>query len=282
MNESGTSPTIQWDFFLAHAKEDGQIAEQLYYLLAPYARVFLDTKTLRLGRPWDAQIAGAQAASNTTVALISAHSANAQNQRVEIQRAISMTRQPNSTHRLVPVFLEGFGAIGEMPYGVELYQGLHLDPSGLGAVADSLLEMVQNPDVSAAFAITRTLLPTSLQPSKLRLTVHRAFFAGSGVECFFVNAANLAYDRDLEITHVWFETNPEVHVTRPDRPLPKRLKPQESWETWVSVFQVPAESHEQAYTLARARLSSGEIVKSVRDEDVPKLGTVPGGPILSG
>jgi hypothetical protein len=67
---------------------------------------------------------------------------------------------------------------------------------------------------------------------KLRLTVHRAFF-GTGQECFFINATNLSRDRKLEITHVWFDLDSQVHAMPADRPLPKRLEPDETWETWI-------------------------------------------------
>jgi hypothetical protein len=112
---------------------------------------------------------------------------------------------------------------------------------------------------------------------KLRLTVHSAYFAATGTQCFFVNATNISLQWDLEITHVWFATNPEVYVTNPDRPLPRRLKPQESWETWVRTTAIPRAALEQTYTLARARLSTGEIIESIENIGVPKYGTVPGG-----
>jgi hypothetical protein len=61
--------------------------------------------------------------------------------------------------------------------------------------------------------------------------------------------------------------------------LPKRLKPEETWETWVEVNKLPAHLHQSAYTLARARLSNGKIIKSVENIGVPESGTVPGGPM---
>lgn len=113
----------------------------------------------------------------------------------------------------------------------------------------------------------------------LRLTVHRAYFLKTSRECYFINATNLSRTREVEITHVWFESTPQLHVSRTERPLPKRLKPDESWETWIEVEYLPAELHAKAHTLARARLSNGSIVKSKRNEKVPQMGSVPGGPI---
>jgi hypothetical protein len=56
------------------------------------------------------------------------------------------------------------------------------------------------------------------------------------------------------------------------RTLPKRLEPDESWETW---FPVPA-TEQEAYRLARIRLSSHKVVKSKQAENVPLYGAVPG------
>ncbi len=476
------------------------IAERLYDLIASQARIFLDTRTLRLAEAWDAQISEAQAVSRVTAALISSHSGESYFLRVEIQKAISMSRKPGSRHRLVPVFLEPPDQIRKMPYGIELLQGLHLYSAGQAAeVAQSLLdllgeslaipagqdaamtqihrlaagvraatvfqsrkalrqlrefvlsrlskpvreaglellkEILCEPDTQStggsaahdrvlrgeimstirAFAIQPlgsyfadgalegldlygmdfegaelagvsfanaflvestfatanldgaslrnccvrnvkftsaslrhadlteadwfnsiglapaqlaaakpgTLLPcprdvqamldylpgkyaypfedwphhiqrdlrqtwdrylgfeiaAGRDPSpRLRFMVHRAFFEVTREECFFLNATNLT-DNDLEITHVWFAVSPEVYVIRPERPLPKRLKPQESWETWLAVSELPPAALEGAYCQARARLSTGEVVNSVYNEGVPRRGGVPGGPVV--
>lgn len=114
---------------------------------------------------------------------------------------------------------------------------------------------------------------------RVRLTVHRAFFS-DGRECFFVSATNLSHSREVEITHVWFETSQRVHLLLPERPLPKRLKPDERWDVWIDVKQIPASVRHKAYTLARARLSTDRVVKSVRAVDVPDAGMVAGGPVV--
>jgi hypothetical protein len=116
----------------------------------------------------------------------------------------------------------------------------------------------------------------------VRLTVHRAYFLSSGRECFFINVTNLSRTREIEVTHVWFASAPPVSAFEGDRPLPKRLKPDETWETWVDVERLPASSHETAYRLARVRLSTGAIVKSRKNVDVPPEGIVPGGQISAG
>jgi hypothetical protein len=114
---------------------------------------------------------------------------------------------------------------------------------------------------------------------RLRLTVHRAYFLPHGPECFFVNATNLSDSREIEITHIWFEGHPQIAVLHADRPLPKRLRPDETWETWIAVEAVPDPDHEQVYSRARARLSNGKVVRSAKNKQVPYTGTIPGGPI---
>lgn len=113
---------------------------------------------------------------------------------------------------------------------------------------------------------------------RLKLAVHRGYLSTTGRECYFINATNLSRNRDLEITHVWFDSVPQVHALQPERPLPKRLKPDEAWETWVEVEWLPAAVRDNPYDLARARLSTGRIVRSRRNHEYPPVGSVPGDP----
>ena len=114
---------------------------------------------------------------------------------------------------------------------------------------------------------------------RLQVLVHRAVFTRSDREAYFINVVNVSRDREIEITHVWFDCEPQVPAMQPDRPLPKRLKPDETWETWVEVADLPGHVRDDAYTLARVRLSPGRIVKSSKNESVPESGHVPGGEI---
>ena len=59
----------------------------------------------------------------------------------------------------------------------------------------------------------------------LRLRVHKAYFSGSKRPYFFINATNMSPNRELEVTHIWFNCDSQIPVIRPDRPLPKRFKP---------------------------------------------------------
>lgn len=110
---------------------------------------------------------------------------------------------------------------------------------------------------------------------RVRLTVHRALLQQPySQDCYFVNATNLG-DRAVELTHVWFATDVPVYQHNDLRPLPKRLEPDESWETWFPVAAIPVGEGE-AFRLARARLSNDKVVKSRKRENVPLYGMVPG------
>ena len=116
---------------------------------------------------------------------------------------------------------------------------------------------------------------------KIRFTVHRAYFLEVGVECYFLNVTNLSSKKEVEITHVYFqETNGnQVPVIQPDRPLPKRLQPDETWETWIRVELTPSSLRPDPFKKARLRLSTGKIIKSRFNKNVPQTGEVPGGKI---
>lgn len=110
----------------------------------------------------------------------------------------------------------------------------------------------------------------------VRVLCHRAFFLPNGPECYFFNVANLSLQRDTEITHVWLESRNQIPVLNPSRPLPHRLRPEETWETWIEVNGLPESIREDSFKLARVRLSNGRIIKSKKNEDVPSVGYVPG------
>jgi hypothetical protein len=129
--------------------------------------------------------------------------------------------------------------------------------------------------VEIVFKILDAVLLAFFNRRRLRVRVHRAFL-GTGEECFFVNLTNRSSKRDLEVTHVWFQTDREIHVLEPQRRLPVRLKPDESWETWLPVEALPQAFRSVALTLVRARLSSGAVVMSDPNRNVPTYGSVAG------
>ena len=110
----------------------------------------------------------------------------------------------------------------------------------------------------------------------VRVLCHRAFFLPNGPECYFINVTNLSLQRDAEVTHVWIESGNEIPVLNLSRPLPRRLRPEETWETWIEVERLPIPVREDAFKLARVRLSNGRIIKSKKNENVPIAGYVAG------
>ena len=108
-----------------------------------------------------------------------------------------------------------------------------------------------------------------------RALVHRAsFLQPRSPECYFVKVVNLLQDRDIEVTHVWFDTDPPVYIFNDARPLPTRLHPNVTFETWVPVAALPDVPNMEQ--LGRVLLSSGQIVKSQLNKDVPPVGYVAG------
>lgn len=113
---------------------------------------------------------------------------------------------------------------------------------------------------------------------RLRLLVHRGFFSDSYTEYYFIKVTNLSLNREIVITSVWVDCNPNFYVMDPDRPLPLRLKPDDIWETWVKVDSLPREVRENAFNLVRVKISTGKVFKSKQNKDVPEKGYVAGGP----
>jgi len=135
------------------------------------------------------------------------------------------------------------------------------------AIGDNIQQTINNYEISNELVDIQR---------KARVMVHKAYFINNTCPYFFINVTNLSYQREIEITHVWFDCDFQVSVMQPSRPLPRRLKTDESWETWIEVDAIPKLLRNNAFTLARVRLSSGEVITSVKNEGVPHTGTVPG------
>ncbi len=112
---------------------------------------------------------------------------------------------------------------------------------------------------------------------RVRVMVHRAFFTTDGRDKrqqFFIWVTNLSPEREVEVTHISFQTGPRKDVLNPERPLPKRLRLDERWETWEPVADVPTE--DELERKVRVLLSNGKVVKSLPNPDVPPMGHVAG------
>jgi hypothetical protein len=135
---------------------------------------------------------------------------------------------------------------------------------------------------------------------KVRALVHRAYFVGEvgasalttppslqasvpvtgsseaawGTPYYFMKVTNLSQNREIWIEHVWLEGDPRVNVVMPERPLPARLRPDETWEGWRSTAEL---SHiANVERAGRVRLSNGKTVKSRPNKGVPPFGYVAG------
>src|SRR5262245_3585382 len=138
-------PNQKWDFFLAHAGPDTAVAERLYDLLSPRAKVFLDSQRLLEGDNWDEELALAQRASLVTVAIISASTEQAFYQREEIAAAIDMARKNKDSHRVVPLYWKTqLDEQAVIPYGLRLKHGLFASgPDELPQIAERLISLQQ-------------------------------------------------------------------------------------------------------------------------------------------
>ncbi len=126
------------DLFLAHASADRASAEQLFDLLLPDVRAWLDVRSLLPGDEWAVEIPRAQRAALATVVLVSAKVEHAFYLRDEIHSAIALYRAVPDEHRVIAVYLDGFPKDPMMmPYGL---RGLH----GLDAPAEGGLAGIAN------------------------------------------------------------------------------------------------------------------------------------------
>lgn len=108
----------------------------------------------------------------------------------------------------------------------------------------------------------------------VRVTVHRGYLQGDSREQFFITVTNLSPKREVEVTRVWFAVTPTVEAMA--KPLPQRLKPDESWATYVTVASLPMLELPYAEVRARARLSSGNEIRSRATKDPAPYGYIPG------
>ena len=133
----------KWDFFIAHAGGDIDIAENLHALLKSRSKVFLDSEELILGDAWDQELAEAQRQSLITIVIVSQKTEKAYYQREEIAVAIQMARNANQKHRVIPMFMPGCNKLN-VPYGLTIIHSLTLDSeSDIDVAAERLLDTLK-------------------------------------------------------------------------------------------------------------------------------------------
>lgn len=94
---------------------------------------------------------------------------------------------------------------------------------------------------------------------------------GPSGQRLYVKIINMSR-HDVEVTHVWLATEPEVDLIALDPPLPVRLRAEETHEVWFLLDDPPVDV--ELERLVRVRLSSGKTVRSRRNRTVPPVGGV--------
>lgn len=108
-----------------------------------------------------------------------------------------------------------------------------------------------------------------------RLRAHVAVFQGSANPLYFLKIINDSLIQPIRIEEVWFDTNPLAPVDNPLRPVPTRLDPGETFETWKPVAEVPGTA--DVLWRARGRLSDGTVLRSAPNFEVAPTGLVADG-----
>jgi hypothetical protein len=141
----GLKPDYDWDFFLAHAGDDLEIAENLKRALDPPSKAFLDATNIQLGDDWDARLSEAQRSSLISVVIVSPNTKKAYYQREEIAAAVEMAREDPNTHRVVPVYVNAKQIpTSEIPYGLRLKHSLTISkPDDLTIAGQRLLKTLE-------------------------------------------------------------------------------------------------------------------------------------------
>lgn len=132
---------------------------------------------------------------------------------------------------------------------------------------------------STAIQAGRDVNIGGLQPDmtrSIRVRVHRAFLVSNPaqVHYYFINVLNTSNAAEVEVAHVWYEGSRRVDIIQPQRPLPRLLPPNQSWETWVKVTDIPDDP--DLFGNFRVRLSTDEVFESEERRNVQGAGFVPG------
>jgi len=136
-----------WDVFLAHAGPDGAAADQLYEILVEGGLlVFLDSRCLRLGERWDDVIPAALTGARLVVVLVSERTRAAYYAREEIALAVAVSRPPESSGRVIPVYLDRWPADpADWLYGLQRLHGLAAGDAGWPrGVAARVIELFED------------------------------------------------------------------------------------------------------------------------------------------
>ena len=128
-------------------------------------------------------------------------------------------------------------------------------PFGFGAHASALGALRRTYSVRA----TRTSAGTVMGLGDLADLIHERHREANGGHHWF---------------HLWFETDPPTQILTPVRPLPARLRLDETFETWIPVADVP--TVDDLERMVRVQLSNGKVVKSRLNNGSPPTGYIAG------
>jgi len=248
--------------FLSYSHHDARTAEEVQLaLVAESHSVFFDRTGLPYGEAFHAVIRQEIAFADLFVLLVSPSSVRT-GCYAQTEMKFAKDKWPNPAGHVLPVLVAPTPSSDIPAY---LQAITFLRPAGSIAA-----------ETAAAIAGMASKSATSASPSA-RVLTHVAVFRGLVTRpAFFINVTNLSTSTACEVTHVWLETVPEAHVLRQERPLPARLPPLASWETWLFLDEVPTNTANDLFTSARVRLSTGDILTSSHNESVPDQGFVPG------
>lgn len=254
--------------FISYADEDVSAATRLWEKLDSYPGVdaWFDKKSLLPGDAWKHNIEKAMGEADYVLVLLSSISVGKKGyfQR-EVRLAIEILDNdvPENKVFIIPVRLDDceihFKRLGDN-------QRIDMFPIWEDGIGE-LQKLIG--------AHRRSGIPND---GSIRLCTHQARFNSAPEIYYFVTVTNLSNKEPIEVTHVWYEDiDTHIPVLVQDRPLPKRLEPQEIWETFLLKKDLPEYLQNDAYLSFRIRTSSGKIYSSIKDGSVPPYGSVPGG-----
>jgi len=122
-----TDRNFKYHLFISHSVADSDIAQQLYFSLNQFYKVFCDLETLEPGDRWDETIAQAQRESLITVVLISPNTEPSYYQHEEIAIGLELSRQRKRTHRVIPVYVNLDSPPEYVPFGLKRLTGIYLN-----------------------------------------------------------------------------------------------------------------------------------------------------------
>jgi hypothetical protein len=254
--------------FLSYAHEDTDSAARIYHELNLYpgVDVWFDQKSLKPGQRWERAIRKAIRDSRYFLVLLSRNSVTKKGfYQKEIRIALEVLDEyPDDETFVVPVRLDDclmhFDKMAVLQY-VDMFPDWN---DGIDRII-SALRLHERDGQGVA--------------SPIRLTSHQAHFRSGARMLYFINIANRT-PLPVEITHVWYEDHQcHIQVQPWSRRVPVRLEAHQAWCTWLGRDEIPEAHRDDAYDRFRLRLSTGEVIASNKEDSVPPVGPVPGGPI---